>query len=102
MRCAIGRLLDTWLASAGIGRQHDQGEAGMTTAERRVLISNFVAANNNDVLEKDEARVSCFRRCSILMTLQKSDEDNLIKPQGCTKLPLRIPDVVDLSTEEED
>ena len=53
-------------------------------------------------MNKDEARVSCFQRCGILMTLQKSDEDNLIKPQGCTKLPLRIPDVVDLSTEEEE
>jgi hypothetical protein len=98
MRCAIGRILDQWLATE---ENMTKWEAGMTTAERRVLISNFVAAANKEVLENDEARVSCFRRCGILMTLEKSDQDDLIKPQGCTKLPLKIPDLVDLTQEEE-
>ena len=98
----IGPIWDWIDRGTGLASENSMAkwEAGMTTAERRVLISNFVYAANKEVLEKDEARVSCFRRCGILMTLQKSDEDNLIKPQGCTKLPLRIPDVVDLSTEE--
>ena len=66
-----------------------------------MLISTFVAAANNKVLEKDDARVICFRRCGILMMLERSDEDDLIKPQGCTKLPLKIPELVDLTQEEE-
>ena len=54
-----------------------------------MLISTFVAAANNKVLEKDDARVICFRRCGILMMLERSDEDDLIKPQGGTKLHLK-------------
>ena len=71
-------------------------EKGMTAAERRVLICKFVAEANEEAMAKDESRVSCFRQCGVLLTLDGTG-DELIKPQGCTKLPIKVPDLVDLA-----
>ena len=45
-------------------------------------------------------RISCFRRCGNLLTLDGSDDD-LIRPQGCSasNLPLKIPELIDLTHE---
>jgi hypothetical protein len=95
IRCAIGRLLDNWLMESD---NMEKWETGMTAGERRVLISHFVAAANTEVLKMDESRVSCFERCGVLLTLDGSD-DELIRPQGCTQLPVKIPTTVDLTGE---
>ena len=96
IRCTIGRLLDDWLMEAD---NLEIWERGMTAGERRVLISKFVAIANEDAMGKDDSRVSCFRRCGVLLTLDGTMDD-LIKPQGCTKLPIKIPDHIDFTTEE--
>ena len=93
VRCAIGRLLDEWLMKSD---NLELWEAGMTAGQRRVLISNFVAKANEEALQNDSARISCFRRCGVLLTMDGSDDD-LIKPQGCTKLPVTIPEMVDMT-----
>ena len=96
IRCCIGRLLDAWLMESD---HMELWEKGMTAGERRVLISNFVAVANQEVLEKDDSRVSCFRRCGNMLTLDGSDDD-LIKPQGCSKLPIKIPELIDLTLDD--
>ena len=53
-------------------------EKGMTAAERRVLISNFLAEANEEAMAKDESRVICFRQCGGLLTLNGTG-DELIK-----------------------
>ena len=93
IRCAIGRLLDEWLMEKD---NMESWEAGMTAGERRVLISHFVDKANKEALANDKARVSCFRRCGVLLTLDGTGDD-AIKPQGCTKLPVVIPETVDLT-----
>ena len=65
-------------------------ERGLTASECRILISNFVAAANDEVMKNES---SCFRRCGVLLTLDGTG-DELIKPQGCTKLPISIPETV--------
>ena len=74
-------------------------EKGMTTAERRVLICKFVAEANEEAMAKDESRVSCFYRCGVLITLDGTG-DELIKPQGCTKLPITVLDFVHFTLDE--
>ena len=87
MRCAIGRLLDNWLMESD---NLEVRERGSTASECRILISNFVAAANDEVMKNESSRISCFRRCGVLLTLYGTG-DVLIKPQGCRKLPLSIP-----------
>ena len=96
IRCSIGCQLDAWLME---GDHLEVWEKGMTAGERRVLVSKFVAAANEEILSKDENRVSCFRRCGVLLTLDGTD-DELIKPQGCTKLPITISECVDLTLDD--
>ena len=45
------------------------------------------------MMKNESSRISCFRRCGVLLTLDGTG-DELIKPQGCTKLPLSIPETV--------
>ena len=71
-------------------------EKGMAASEQRVLVSKFAAQANEEVIKKDDSRVSCFSRCGIMLTLDGTG-DELIKPQGCTKLPLQIPEYIDQS-----
>ena len=92
VRCSIGRQLDDWLMDSN---NLEKWESAMTAGERRVLTSNFVARANKECLAEDDKRIGCFRRCGALLTLDGSDDD-LIKPQGCTKPPLKIPETVDL------
>jgi hypothetical protein len=89
----IGNLLDKLLME---GDNMEVWETCMTAGERRVLISNYVAKANELVLASDEARMSCFWCCGTLLTLEGTGNDK-IKPQSCTKLPLKIPQMVDLS-----
>ena len=60
------------------------------------LVSKFAAQANEEVIKKDDSRVSCFPRCGIMLTLDGTG-DELIKPQGCTKLLLKIPECIDQS-----
>ena len=57
-------------------------ERGLTTSERSILISNFVAVANDEVMKNESSCLSCFRRCGVLLTLDGTG-DELIKPQGC-------------------
>ena len=68
---------------------------GLTTSERRILISKFVASVNDEVMKNESSRISCFRICGIILILDDTG-DELIKPQGCTKLPLTIPETINL------
>ena len=95
MRCAIGRLLDNWLMESD---NLEVWERGLTASERRILINNCVAAANDEVMKNESSRISCFRRCGVLLTLDGTG-DELIKPQWCTKLPLSIPETVNLVEE---
>ena len=56
------------------------------------MISNFVAAANDEVIKNES------RRCGVLLTLDGTG-DELIKPQWCTKLPLSTPETVNLVEE---
>jgi len=96
MRCAVGRRLDEWLMQE---ENMNHWEQGMTASERRILISNLVGQANDEVLADDDKRIGCFVRTGMLLTLDGSDDDK-IKPQGCTKLPICIPRVIDLTSEE--
>ena len=58
IRSAIGRELDKWLEK---DENLEIWERGMTAGERRVLISDFVAAANDETLHRDELRVGCFK-----------------------------------------
>ena len=91
--CCIGRCLDAWLMEAN---HLELWEKGMAASERRVLVSKFAAQANEEVIKKDDSRVSCFSCCGIMLTLDGTG-DELIKPQGCTKLPLKIPEYIDQS-----
>lgn len=91
IRCSIGRQFDARLMKA---YHLNIWEKGITSAY--VLICNFVAEANEEEMAKDESRVSCFRQCGVLLTLDGTG-DELIKPQGCTKLPIIVPDLVDLN-----
>ena len=73
-------------------------ERGLTASERRILISNFVAVANDEVMKNESSCLSCFRRCGVLLTLDGTG-DELIKPQGCTKLPISIPETVNQAEE---
>ena len=97
IRCSIGRQLDAWLMESD---HLEVWEKGMTAAERRVLVSKFVAEANEEILHKDESRISCFSRCGMLLTLDGTG-DEMIKPQGCTKLPLAIPEYIDVTMDED-
>ena len=91
IRCCIGRSLDAWLMEAN---HLELWEKGMAASERRVFVTKFVAKANEEVMKKDDSRVSCFCRCGIMLTLDGTG-DELIKPQGCTKLPLEVLEYVD-------
>jgi hypothetical protein len=95
MRAAIGRLLDDWLMNED---NMNKWEEGMNAGERRILISNMVAMANKEVLQNDEMRVGCFTRTGMLLTLDGSDDDK-IKPQGCTQLPIQVPVVSNFTQE---
>lgn len=79
IRCAIGNLLDQWLL---IEENMEKWEGRMTASERRVLMSHIVAAATETVLKDDESRVGCFVRTGCLLEFTRSDNDDLIKPQG--------------------
>ena len=96
VHCAISHLLDEWLMKLD---NLEMWEAGMTAEQCRVLISNFVAKANEEALQNDSARISCFRRCGVLLTTDDL-EDGLIKPQGRTLLSLTIPELVDMTGAE--
>jgi hypothetical protein len=94
VRCAIGRKLDEWLLTE---ENLEKWERGMTAGERRILISNIAGAAFKETMKDDKMRVGCFKRTGCLLTLDGTD-DELIRPQGCTKLPLEIPQaLVDLT-----
>ena len=57
-------------------------ERGLTTSERRISISNFVAVANNVVMKNESSRICYFQRCGVLLTLDGTDNE-LIKPQRC-------------------
>ena len=71
----------------------------MKAEERHVLICKFVAEANEEAMAKEESRVSYFCRCGVLITLDGTG-DELIKPQGCTKLPITVLDFVHLTLDE--
>ncbi len=99
MRCAVGRLLNSWLMEEK-NMEMWETEKGMTAAQRRILVSNLVSAANKEILKNDELRIGCFERTGMLLTLDGSDDDK-IRPQGLSKkfLPIKVPTLVDLSKE---
>jgi hypothetical protein len=88
LRLAIGRLLDQWLM---IDDNLQSWEGKMKASERRVLMTNLVAAATEECLKNDDMRVGCFQRTGCLMELHKAASDDLIKPQG-VKSKIVIPD----------
>ena len=99
MRCAVGRALNEWLMKDE-NMEKWESEKGLTAPDRRVLISNLVSKANQEVLKNDTARIGCFQRTGMLLTLDGSDDDK-IRPQGLSKkfLPVTVPDFVDVSVD---
>jgi hypothetical protein len=94
VRCTVGRKLDEWLI---MEENLEKWEPGMTAGERCVLISNIAADAFKETMKDDKMQVGCFKQTGCLLTLDGTD-DELIHPQGCTKLPLKIPSaLVDLT-----
>ena len=99
MRCAVGRALNAWLMEKN-NMELWESDKGLTAPQRRILISTLVSNANKEVLANDDARVGCFIRTGMLLTVDGSDDDK-IKPQGLSKslLPIKIPEVVDLTVQ---
>ena len=58
-----------------------ESDKGLTAPERRILVSRLVSEANKEALANDDARVGCFERTGMLLTLDGSDDDK-IGPQG--------------------
>lgn len=102
IRCAVGRGLDAWLL------QEDnmtlwESDKGLTAPERRVLVSRLVSEANKEALANDDARVGCFERTGMLLTLDGSDDDK-IRPQGLSAkfMPIKVPQGVDLTVKPDE
>ena len=97
IRCYIVHQLDAWLMEAD---HLEIWEKVMTVEELRVLICKSVTEANMEVMVKDDSLVSHFHcRSGVLLTLDGTG-DELIRPQGCTKISTTVLDLVYLTLDE--
>ena len=88
VRIYIGQALDDWLMC---NDNLEKWESGFSASERRVLISNFLAAAMEQLKVNEEIRVSSFERTGCLLQLNPNEEeDSKVKPQGL-RLPYLLP-----------
>lgn len=87
VRILVGHALDRWLS---VDKNLNQWEGSLSTRERRILMSNFLADAMIKMLsaEKKNVRVGSFERTGCLMQLYNRElgdgkyTDDVIQPQG--------------------